>query len=98
MFPKVISLKNSFHSISIDESESTNHSVVSNSLRPQMVGIKCGLLYSSIICGSAGKEPTCNAGCTGDVGLIPVLGRSPRGRNANALKHSFLKNPTDRGV
>ena len=29
--------------------------------------------------GSAGKESSCNAGDTGDMGLIPVLGRSPEG-------------------
>ena len=29
--------------------------------------------------GSADKESSCNAGDTGDMGLIPVLGRSPEG-------------------
>ena len=28
--------------------------------------------------GSAGKEPTCNAGNTGDVGSIPGVGKMPR--------------------
>ena len=30
----------------------------------------------------SGKESACNAGDTGDVGLIPGLGRSPGGGNA----------------
>ena len=44
------------------------------------------------------KESTCNAGATGDVGSIPLLGRSPRGRNGNPLQYSCLKNPMDRGA
>jgi len=32
----------------------------------------------------------------GDVGLIPGLGRSPRGANGNPLQYSCLGNPTDR--
>ena len=36
------------------------------------------------------KEPACNAG---DMGLIPVLGRSPRGWQGNPLQYSFLENP-----
>ena len=44
--------------------------------------------------GSAGKESACNAG---DVGLIPGLGRSPRGRHGNLLQYSCLENPKDKG-
>ena len=44
------------------------------------------------------KESTCNAGATGDVGSIPLLGRSPGGRNGNPLQYSCLKNPMDRGA
>ena len=40
--------------------------------------------------GSDGKESTCN---TGDLGLIPELGRSPGGGNVNPLEFSFLENP-----
>ena len=32
-----------------------------------------------------------------DVGLIPGLGRSPRGGNGNLLQYSCLKDPMDRG-
>ena len=46
----------------------------------------------------SGKESTCNAGDTGDVGLIPGLGRSPGGGKGNPLKSSCLKNPMDRGA
>ena len=34
----------------------------------------------------------------GDMSLIPVLGRSPRGGNGNALQYSYLENPMDRGL
>ena len=45
-------------------------------------------------CGSAGKEPACNAG---DPDLIPGLGRSPGEGNENPLQYSCLENPMDRG-
>ena len=35
-----------------------------------------------------GKESTCNAGDTGDVGSIPGLGRSPEEGNGNPRQHS----------
>ena len=41
----------------------------------------------------SGKESACNAGDTGDVGLIPGLGRSPGGGNGNPLQYSCLENP-----
>ena len=39
-----------------------------------------------------------NAGDIRDPGLIPGLGRSPRGGNDNALQYSCLGNLTDRGA
>ena len=45
--------------------------------------------------GSVGKESTCN---TGDLGLIPGLGRSPGEGNGNPLQYSCLENPMDRGA
>ena len=44
------------------------------------------------------KNPLANAGDTGNMGLIPELGRSPEGRNDNPLQDSCLGNPTDRGA
>ena len=38
------------------------------------------------------KNP-CNAE---DLGLIPGLGRTPRGRHGNRLQYSCLENPMDR--
>ena len=38
----------------------------------------------------AGKESACNMG---DLGLIPVLGRSPGGGHDNPLLYSCLENP-----
>ena len=32
------------------------------------------------------------------MGLIPGLGRSPRGGNGNLLQYSCLENPMDRGA
>ena len=48
--------------------------------------------------GSVGKESACDAGDTGDVGLIPGLGRSPGEGNSNPLQYSCLKNPMGRGT
>ena len=44
--------------------------------------------------GSDGKESACN---TGDLGLIPGLGRSPGGGCGNLLQYSCLDNSMDRG-
>ena len=43
-------------------------------------------------CGSAGKESTCN---TGDLGLIPGLGRSPGAGKGHPLQYSALENSMD---
>ena len=43
------------------------------------------------------KEYTCNVRHTGDVGSVPVSGRSPGGENSNPLQYSCLGNPMDRG-
>ena len=45
--------------------------------------------------GSDGKESICN---TGDLGLIPGLGRSPGEGNGIPLQYSCLKNLMDRVV
>ena len=42
--------------------------------------------------GSAGKEPTCNAG---DLGSIPGWGRSPGGENSYPLQYSGLEKSMD---
>jgi len=44
------------------------------------------------------KESACNAGDTGDVGLIPHPERSLREGNGNLLQYSCLQNPMIRGV
>jgi len=44
-----------------------------------------------------GRESTCPAS-SGDLGLIPELGRSPGEGNGNPLKYSHLGNPVDRGA
>ena len=45
-------------------------------------------------CSVAKNSPT----NTGDVGLIPGLGRSPEKGNGNLLQYSCLGNPMDRGA
>ena len=56
------------------------------------------LQLGNLPCSSDGKESACNAGDTGDVGLIPGSGRSPGGGQGNPLQHSCLENPMDRGA
>ena len=46
--------------------------------------------------GSVEKNLPANAGDTGNVGLIPGLGRSPGGGNGNPLQYSCLEHSTDR--
>ena len=50
------------------------------------------LSYLGFLCGSAGKESTCNAG---DLGLIPGSGRSPGEGKSNPLNYSGLENSMD---
>ena len=58
--------------------------------------VSCQLVIAIIIFiimsfpgGSDGKQSTCNAG---DLGLIPVLGRSPGGEHGHQLQYSCLEN------
>ena len=44
------------------------------------------------------KESACNAGESGDMGLIPGSGRSPGEGHGNPLQYSCLENPMDRGA
>ena len=44
------------------------------------------------------KNQPANAGYIRVVGLVPQLGRSPRGRLANIFQYSCLENPKDRGA
>ena len=45
--------------------------------------------------GSMVKNPPANAR---DLGLVPELGRSFRGRHGSPLQYSYLENPIDRRV
>ena len=47
--------------------------------------------------GSSDKESVCQR-ATGDTGLIPGLGKSPRGGNGNPLQYSRKDNPMDSGA
>ena len=44
------------------------------------------------------KNLPANAGDATDVGLIPGLGRLPRGGHGNPLQYSCLENPMDTGA
>ena len=46
--------------------------------------------------GSGGNESPCNAGDTGDMGVVPGSGRSPGGGHGNPLQYSWLENPMDK--
>ena len=46
----------------------------------------------------SGKESTCRAGDTEDVGSIPGSGKTPEGEHGNPLLYSCLENPMDRGA
>ena len=48
--------------------------------------------------GSVLKNLPANAGVAGDVGSVPVLGRSPGEGNGKSLHYSCLENPMDRGA
>ena len=48
--------------------------------------------------GDSSKESTCNAEDTGQVGLIPGLGRSSGGGHGNPLQYCCLGNPMDIGA
>ena len=43
------------------------------------------------------KNPSANAGDSGNMGLILGLGRSPGEGNGNSLQYSCLENSVDRG-
>ena len=45
-----------------------------------------------------GSEVKVSASNTGDLGLIPGLGRSPGEGNGNPLQYSCMENPRDRGA
>ena len=45
----------------------------------------------------SGKQSACSAGDAGNVGAIPVLGRSPGGGHGNPLQCSCLENRKNRG-
>ena len=48
--------------------------------------------------GAVVKYLPAKAGDTGDPGLIPDLGRIPRGGNVNPLQYSCFENSMDRGA
>ena len=56
------------------------------------------ILFWDFPSGSVGKEFACNAGDTGDIGLIPGLGRPPGEGDGHPLQYSCLENPMDRGA
>ena len=51
------------------------------------------LLLYGLPGGSEGKESTCNARDTGDMGMIPGLGRSPGGGSGNPLQYACWEIP-----
>ena len=63
--------------------------------------LKITLLLYLLWCFPSGmvvRNLLATAGDTGDVSLIPGLGRSPGGRNGDINENSCLKNSRDRGA
>ena len=56
-------------------------------------GVYTYFLFLMIPCGSDGKESACNVG---DLGSIPVLGRSPGEGTVYPLQYSCLENSMNR--
>ena len=56
---------------------------------------KKSILWNVLPGGSDSKESACN---TGDMGLIPVLGRSSGEGNSYPLQYSCLENSIDKGA
>ena len=67
-----------------------------------LASLKHNLVNSLKILGFPGsivvKNLPANAGDARDSGLIPGLGKSPRGGNGNPLQYSCLENSLDRGA
>ena len=61
-------------------------------MKLQLQFSEVGALFIMYLCGSAGKESTCNAG---DLGSIPRLGRSPGEGKGYPLQYSGLENFMD---
>ena len=59
----------------------------------QLLDFTCTSVLWGFLCGSAGKESTCNAG---DLGLISGLKRSPGEEKVYPLQYSSLENSMDR--
>ena len=70
------------------------HGVAELDTTEQLNWAECSILLhlGSFSCGSAGKESSCN---TGDLGLIPELGRSTGEGKGYPLQYSGLENSMD---
>ena len=53
-------------------------------------GIQEGIIWASLVAQMVKNPPVCN---TGDLGLVPGLGRYPGGGCGNPLPYSCLENP-----
>ena len=60
--------------------------------------LKAGIDIRGFPVGSVGKDSTCNAGITGDVGLNPGSRRSPGEGLGNPLQYSCLEKLKDKGA
>ena len=61
----------------------------------QVIGSNSPLAWAKNQSGSDSKASVYNAG---DLGSIPVLGRSPEEGNGNPLQYYCLENPMNRGA
>ena len=59
----------------------------------------CGLFYCALLMASLVAQPVMNLPFNaGNLGSIPVSGRSPGGGGGNPLQYPCLENPMDRGA
>ena len=73
-------------------SQRVRHDEVTNTFTFLLAHFCSFILYWRIASGSVSKGSACNSG---DLSLIPELGRSPGGDHGNPLQHSCLEDPSD---
>ena len=71
---------------------------VKNNSTIMIPNFKCLIISWGFPEGSAGKESSCDAGDTRDLGSIPGSGKFPGGRNDSPQQYCCLENPIDGGV
>ena len=72
--------------------------IIMLSERSQTQNIINYMVHYGLPWGLSGKELSCNADATADVGSVPGSGRSPGGRRGNPLQYPCMENAMERGA